>query len=368
MRILDRYILTHIIRASFLTMLIFCFLYIMIDITSNLEELIDRKVPLGTLLGYYRSLLPIILSQTSSMACLIGILMTFSSLNSSNEIIVMRSSGLSFWQITQPALMFGLLISVAIFCLNETLVPQATEVTQKLRNERLLRKDKNEWKAQTKIHNLTFYGLNNRLYYIGTYDHKTLELSGINIVEYDNNQNIQQKIVALKGHWTGIAWKFFQCQITTYSEEGVTFPVKVKIHREKLMDIKETPEDFLKQRLSVESMNIKDLSSYISKFSESGAVRALNNLRVDFHQKIAYPFGSFVIILVGLPFAMMIKGRRRSTFASVGIALGIGFLYYVLNAVCLALGKGGLFPPLLAAWASPLLFSGIAFLLIESNF
>jgi len=134
------------------------------------------------------------------------------------------------------------------------------------------------------------------------------------------------------------------------------------------MDIKETPEDFLKQRLSVESMNIKDLSSYISKFSESGAVRALNNLRVDFHQKIAYPFGSFVIILVGLPFAMMIKGRRRSTFASVGIALGIGFLYYVLNAVCLALGKGGLFPPLLAAWASPLLFSGIAFLLIESNF
>ena len=86
-------------------------------------------------------------------------------------------------------------------------------------------------------------------------------------------------------------------------------------------------------------MNIKQLKSYIDRFSKSGAIKALNNMRVDLHQKIAYPFGNFVIVLVGLPFALMIRSRKGSTFMSLGLAIILGFLYYVANAVSLAFGK-----------------------------
>ena len=369
MRILDRYITKSIITIFTFTILTFCFLYVLIDITSQLDEFIDRKVPIDILIQYYISYFPIILSQPiSSVACLIAVLFTFSTLNTGNEVVAMRSSGLNFWQITKPAIMFGLIISILVFWVNERLVPRATEVTQQIRNENMVLLVDRMRRKKEKIKNLTFYGLKNRLYFIDTFDPDASELKGITIIEHDSAQNMREKIVALKGVWTGIAWKFYQCQITTFTRSNINTPLKIKVYKEKLMDIKESPDDFLKQRLNVNSMNIRQLRDYIERFSKSGAQKALNNMRVDLHQKIAYPFGNFVIVLLGLPFALMIRSRKGSTFIAIGIALILGFLYYVANAVALAFGKSGLLPPIFSAWATPVLFTIIALVVIETDF
>ncbi|MCA9407361.1 MAG: LptF/LptG family permease [Candidatus Omnitrophica bacterium] len=368
MRILDRYINFNIIKIFTITVFVFCGLYVLIDITSTLDEIIDRKIPINILVKYYLNFFPIILVQTASIACLISSLLTYSAMNNTNEIIVMRASGLNFWQVARPALMFALLITAVIFCLNERLVPQATEVTKEIRDENMILKVDRARKQKEKIKNLTFYGLKNRLYFIDYYSPNTYELNGITIIEHDNHQNIEQKIVALKGKWTGIAWKFYNCQITTYDSTQLNKPDKIKVYKEKLMDIKETPEDFLRQRLNVSAMNIKELHDYIGRFANSGAKKALSNLKVDLYQKYAFPIGNFVIVLIGLPFALLVRSRKGTTFTSVGIAVGIGFLYYVANAVTLAFGKGGLFPPLLSAWAAPMIFTGIALATIKSRF
>jgi lipopolysaccharide export system permease protein len=369
MRILDRYIVKSLISIFFATILIFCFLYVLIDATSQLDEFIDRQVSGSILIEYYLNYLPIILSQPiSSVACLIAVLFTFSSMSTNNEIIAMRASGLNFWRITRPAIMFGLIISMMVFWVNESLVPEATKVTNEIRNENMVLLADRIKRKKEKIRNLTFYGLKNRLYFIDTFDPDTNELKGVTIIEHDERQNIKQKIVALRGSWTGIAWKFYQCQVTLYSVNEENEPVKIKYYVDKLMDIKETPDDFLKQRLNVTSMNIRQLDDYIDRFSRSGAIKALNSLRVDLHQKIAYPFGNFVIVLIGLPFALMIRSRKGGTFVSIGVALILGFLYYVTNAVALAFGKSGLFAPMISAWFAPLLFSVIAIVVIETDF
>jgi lipopolysaccharide export system permease protein len=123
------------------------------------------------------------------------------------------------------------------------------------------------------------------------------------------------------------------------------------------MDIKETPHDFLRQRLNVTAMNIRQLNEYIQRFSGSGAIKTVNSLRVDFYQKIALPFKTLLIVLVGLPFALSSSGKRKaSTFTAIGIALMIGFSYYILDAVGLALGKGGALPTWICAFIAPLTF------------
>jgi len=91
-------------------------------------------------------------------------------------------------------------------------------------------------------------------------------------------------------------------------------------------------------------------------------------MRVDLHQKIAYPFGNFVIVLIGLPFALMIRNRKGGAFVAIGVALVLGFLYYVTNAVALAFGKSGLLSPILSAWATPALFTIIALVVIKTDF
>jgi len=367
MRILDRYILKSIVQIFIANILIFSFLYILIDIASNLQDFIERKVPFEILLQYYAYFFPMILVQTSPIACLIATLFTYSHLNHTNEIIVLRTSGLNFWKICRPAICFSLMLSAVVFWVNERIIPQSASVSNQIRAENMSSLESKQ-KNKAKIKNLTFYGLKNRLFFIDSFDPNTYELGGITILGYDNDQNIQEKIVALRGEWTGIIWKFYKCQVTEFNNADLQAPLKVKVHEEKLMDIKENPQDFLRQRIDVASMNIKQLGDYIRKFSHSGAAKALNNFKVDLHQKIAFPVANFTIILVGLPFALMTGRRKAVTFTSLGIAIVIGFSYYVLNAVGLALGKGGLFPPILSAWLAPALFSGLAFYLIRTKF
>ena len=64
----------------------------------------------------------------------------------------------------------------------------------------------------------------------------------------------------------------------------------------------------------------------------------------------------------------MMRGRKGMTFVSVGVAIAIGFLYFVMSAVALALGKGGMLPPFISAWIAPVVFAMIAIITIESNF
>ena len=369
MRILDRYILKSIFILFAGTVFTFAFLFILIDMFGNLQDFIAKSVSLNVILQYYVSFLPSIIVQTSTMACLISVLFTYSSLNAHNEIIAIRASGMNFWQITRPALVFAIFVSALVFFVNEEFVPQSSMVNQEIRDTQIKVVPSQKGKGVPPIHNLTFYGLKNRLFFIDTFDPNTSELTGVTIIGHDRNQHLVEKIVALKGAWTGIAWKFFNCQITTYGSALPNAPSSIRISAEKLMDIKETPKDFLRQRMDISSMNLRQLHGYIKRFSGSGAIKTVNNLRVDLHQKITFPLRNFVIVLIGLPFALMSVGKRKAmTFTSIAIALVIGFLYYVADAVGLALAKGGALLPWEGAWLTPILFTLVALFIIFRNF
>jgi LPS export ABC transporter permease LptG len=370
MRILDRYILKSIIVIFVGTVFTFAFLFILIDMFGNLQDFIAKSVSLNVILQYYVSFLPSIIVQTSTMACLISVLFTYSSLNAHNEIIAIRASGMNFWQITRPALVFALFVSALVFLVNEKFVPQSSMMNQEIRDTEIKVVPSQRATGKPIIHNLTFYGLKNRLFFIDTFDPNTSELTGITIIGHDHNQNLVEKIVALRGTWTGIAWKFYNCQITEYSgSASPNAPSRMRISIEKLMDIKETPKDFLRQRMDTTSMNLRQLHSYIKRFSGSGAIKTVNNLRVDLHQKITFPLRNFIIVLIGLPFALMSVGKRKAmTFTSIAIALVIGFLYYVADAVGLALAKGEALLPWEGAWLTPIIFTLAALFIIVRNF
>ncbi len=98
------------------------------------------------------------------MACLISVLFTYSSLNAHNEIIAIRASGMNFWQITRPALVFALFVSALVFLVNEKFVPQSSMVNQEIRDTQIKVVPSQKGKGKPLIHNLTFYGLKNRLF------------------------------------------------------------------------------------------------------------------------------------------------------------------------------------------------------------
>ena len=135
MRIIDRYILKSILGLFFLCILIFMLMYIIIDAFSNLDNILKQKTAINTLIQYYLAYLPIIFVQVAPMTCLLSTLYTFGKLNRDNEIIVMRASGLSIFQITKTVFMFGLLVSLLVFWVSDKFVPQSLALTQKIRED-----------------------------------------------------------------------------------------------------------------------------------------------------------------------------------------------------------------------------------------
>ena len=124
MLILDRYLMKNFIKSFIFCLFVFIFLFIIIDIFSNLQDIVRNHPPIIKIVELYIYSIPIIFAQTSPMATLLATLFTLGGLNQSNEIIAMRSSGLSIFHIIKPLILFGIILSLGIFLVNETITPE----------------------------------------------------------------------------------------------------------------------------------------------------------------------------------------------------------------------------------------------------
>lgn len=281
------------------------------------------------------------------MACLLSILYTFGKLNRNNEIIAMRSSGLSIFQITKTVIIAGVIVSALLFWVNDRFVPQSLALTEKIKAEMEAGTKRIQAKPPETIVNLSMYGLRNRLFFVNKFYLATNTMEGIIILENDEKQNTTKKIMANKGVYKDGVWTYYQSITYNFDENGQILH-EPQYFEEEIMAISETPADFLTQRQHPDYMTIAQLDDYIWRLSKSGATTAIRNFRVDLYQRFTLPLTSVIIILLGIPFSLKMK-KRATGMASVGLALMVGFLYYVLTAVSIAFGKAGILTPTLAA-------------------
>jgi len=105
-------------------------------------------------------------------------------------------------------------------------------------------------------------------------------------------------------------------------------------------------------------MSIRSLREYAENLRRGGfqAYRYLTLM----HTKIASPFAALIMVVLGIPFALR-NSRSGGIAMGIGASIGIGFAYFVVNAVLLSYGRSGVLMPVVAAWGANVLFllSGI---------
>jgi len=308
MRILDRYILKSVLAIFLSCIFIFLFLYVVIDILANLDEILKQQLGLAILIKYYLSYLPIMFVQTAPFSCLLSTLYTFGKLNRDNEIVAMRSAGLSIFQISRTAIVFGAVISMLVFWANDRIVPESISLTQRIREQMEASRKRTKDKEPDTINNLAVYGLKNRLIFVNKFSPRQNTIEGAIILEHDRQQNIIKKIVANKGVYKDGVWIFYH-SVTYFLDENGQLLQEPKYLEEEIMDISERPSDFLNQRQRPDTMTIAQINDYISKLAHSGAASAVRNLKVDLYRKFTEPLTSLLIVLLGIPFSLKIKRR-----------------------------------------------------------
>jgi lipopolysaccharide export system permease protein len=299
--------------------------------------------------------------QVVPVACLLTTLYTFGILNRNNEIIAMRAAGLSVLQITKTIIVLGLLVSIFVFWLNDRITPRALLSTEKIKRQLQMEEKKSKEKVPFIINNVYVLGLRNRLFAIDRFYPNTKTIEGITILEQDQGHNVIKKTFAEKGAYKNGIWIFYNS--TTYNYKGKELTQQSEYREEEIMAIPETPEELLNQRQNPDFMDIKELDDYIWKLTKSGAVSVVQNFKVDFYARFFSPFTNIIIVLLGIPFALKMK-KRATGLAAVGLSIIVAFLYFVLNAVSIAIGKNGILTPILAASLSHLIMLVFALLMI----
>ncbi|MBU1727102.1 MAG: LptF/LptG family permease [Candidatus Omnitrophica bacterium] len=345
MRILDRYVSKSVLSTFFSCVFTFLFLYVIIDILTNLEDIIKQKTHIELLAQYYLANLPSIFTQVAPFTCLLSTLYTFGRMNHANEIIAMRSAGQSVYQVTKTAIILGFIVSLLIFWMNDKIIPRSMHKINRVREQIQENLKKTKQKKADTFYNLSMYGSKNTLIFVNRFSAATNTMDGITILEHDEHQNITKKIVANRGVFKNHLWTFYQSITYNFDKNGQVIG-EPDYFEEEIMSIPETPHDFITQRQRPELMTISQLDNYIWKLSRSGATSVIRNLKVDLYQRFASPFTSVIIILLGIPFALRLK--RRAGLSSIGLSIVFAFLYYMIDAISCALGRGGVLHPAVA--------------------
>jgi lipopolysaccharide export LptBFGC system permease protein LptF len=138
----------------------------------------------------------------------------------------------------------------------------------------------------------------------------------------------------------------------THTEEA---QVKYEVITERTLPL-EPPSYFESSVPLADQMTYGELRNYIRQLRASGA--NVTSYLVELQRKIAFPLVTVVMTLIAVPFA--ITTGTRGALYGIGIGIVLAIIYFIVMSLFVALGKGGLLTPVLAAWAPNLIFSAAA--------
>ncbi len=350
MYIIDKYITVRIVKGYLLILAAFSGLYIIIDLFSNLTDFLRAGITFDVLLQYYLFTLPLVFLRVSPFSLLISVLYTFTELNRTNEVLGMRTFGVSIAKIAMPVLTFSLIIASCALFLQEKVLIDSQRRAEDIKVEFLSDKSPS-YKEQR---NVAFRD-KNMIYFISRFIPADKSLVDVIVFREDRKGSIAEKIVARRITYIKGVWIASDVVSYNVDDEG-TFLDKPSYWKEKIFDLDDPPESLIIKKSIFEGFaSLKNLKREIDRLRKINMNQLSSGLVIEYHRKIADPLSHFFLIIGVLPFALEIK-KRKAGLSSLGIGFLVGFVYYVIFSTSIAFGKAGLMFPFLAPWVAALFF------------
>lgn len=342
-KLTDKYILSQVLFISALILIIFLSIYLIFDFFEKIDNFWEAKVPSGTIITYFLFYLPSIIIQILPATCLLGTLIALGLLKKNNEFIVLKACGFSPYRITAPIIILGIIISVALFFFNETILPKTISRAQSIWRYKVEKKRPRGGYMQEKI----WLKGEDMIYQIEGIDFKRNIMWGVNIYYFDKNFKIKRKLNAYKACWGNGKWVLYHGIEQIPDKHGA---LKINQFTSKTIYLPETPNDFQFIKQDYERLNYFELRHYVNKLKSKGYNAV--SFEVEMWQKTAIPWAPLLMIILAIPFGLKVG----KTMKMIGLGLLIALIFWVMQALTLALGKSGHLHSFLAAWIPNLLF------------
>ncbi|MDA3897443.1 MAG: LPS export ABC transporter permease LptG [Desulfobacteraceae bacterium] len=329
-------------------------IYLSIDFFQRIDNFLEDEIAPTFIVSYFLYKIPLIVSQITPIAVLLGVLAVFGLMAKNNEIIALKSGGVSLHYLLIPIVIIGISLTVLLFVFSEVVVPISVSKANRIEDMKskprmTTSREKNIWiRGNQSITHIKYYNPADQM------------ISGISIAYFSDDFSLTRRLNARSGKYIDGNWIFYDCLIQE-NLDADQLDHEVFFHDEKICQIDLQPTDLVRVAKESEDMPFLDLYRYIRKVENEGY--DASKYRVDFYAKTAFPFICFILSMFGAGLAL-----RNSTKDGMVLSFAYGLLtvliYWSFYSFCLSLGYGNILPPMLAAWIANLIFFCAAGLMV----
>lgn len=352
MKMLDRYIARQFLVTLLFASASFLFLFVLINLVENLDEFIDRQVPVWRIVLFYLSGLPETFLLTTPLSVLLASLFVTGKLSMQSELPAMKSAGISLGRLMRPFLAVALVVT-GVNILNACMIVPSTYDWSKGFEKNYLKNRRDSAEGSVRIRESK-----NRILSVGTIGSDRQSALSVSLEEFDGPR-LLTRIDADSLRIRGNRWVFYNAKKRSFSNAGermTATPVES-------LQLSLSDNTFRMIGADPDQMTVDRHYRYIREQEKAG-FSGLEKAKVKLHAKIAMPFASIIIVLIGVPLST--RKKRSGLALEAGISLLVGFLFLGLQKTFSSVGYNGIIAPALAAWLPNLLFLAAGALLYRS--
>ena len=307
-------------------------------------------VPFTSLLGLAALRVPSSGQVLMPFAVMFAAVYTCWRLTKTQEIVIMRTAGLSAWQFLMPmvatAVALGIAATTLINPLSAVLISRYEQ-----RRDIILRSDDNQMivsKTGIWLRQLTGEpgGADSgyALIHADAFSQQDWRLSGVTVFNFDADDQFRDRLESKLAYLRDGYWEFRDA--SQYRRDGTSrFSVKHLATRLTPTKIEETFSD-------PETISFWDIPEYVNLMEETGFPTVA--LRIHFQSLLAKPLLFAALILLAATFSL-----RPPRFGGTGVLIGLGvlagFFIFFVESILQAFGISQKIPVVMAAWTPALL-------------
>jgi lipopolysaccharide export system permease protein len=287
--------------------------------------------------------LPMLVARFLPFSILLGTLIAFVGLNQNSEVVAMKAAGISAHQILAPLVVASIGVAALSFAFNEmVVVKSARAVTAWSDND--YKPIPAETGILTNVWLLTGDNLIRARRVAG--EGSTFHADGVKI--YERKGTILQRIIeAERATPQGGSWLLRNARIYDASMNLVTRHATINA----MQGV--SPRALTLAKVDPDELDFTTLRRRIQQLEQAG--RSTDAARAGLWHKISGPASTLLMPLLAAVAAFGLARSGQVLLRAV-TGMALGFAYFVADNFSIAMGNGGAYPPLLAAWAPFFLF------------
>ena len=123
MYLIEKYVTKEILKYFCILLATVVSIYLAVDFFEKIDNFMEAGLPFSKIIRFFYLKIPSIVARIAPVGILLAILVVFGLMNKNNEIIALKSSGVSIYYLLKPVVSIGLFLSILIFLLSELIVP-----------------------------------------------------------------------------------------------------------------------------------------------------------------------------------------------------------------------------------------------------